>query len=104
MPGGEAGVMKQKIQNVLIIANTRKPAARDLVDLIQEKLTEKGISVFSSTFEKEPLIRDMQGMDLVISLGGDGTVLYTSRLAAPLGIPILAVNLEISGLSRKSQG
>jgi len=36
---------------------------------------------------------DLSGRDLVVSLGGDGTVLYSARLAAPAGLPILPFNL-----------
>lgn len=35
---------------------------------------------------------DMQACDLIISLGGDGTLLQTVTYAAPRGIPILGVN------------
>ena len=35
----------------------------------------------------------MQRADLVVTLGGDGTFLAGARLAAPLGIPVLGVNL-----------
>jgi NAD+ kinase len=35
--------------------------------------------------------------DLVITLGGDGTVLYCARYLQDLGIPILAVNLGTFG-------
>lgn len=36
---------------------------------------------------------DLEGADLVLTLGGDGTFLAGARLAAPQGIPILGVNL-----------
>jgi NAD+ kinase len=52
-----------------------------------------GITVSVSKFNGEVEIPDLNGIDLIISLGGDGTVLFSSRLAAPKGIPVLAVNL-----------
>jgi NAD+ kinase len=36
---------------------------------------------------------DIKGADLILTLGGDGTFLAGSRLAAPKGIPVLGVNL-----------
>jgi NAD+ kinase len=36
---------------------------------------------------------DLKGADLILTLGGDGTFLAGSRLAAPKGIPVLGVNL-----------
>ncbi|MGH9103830.1 MAG: NAD(+)/NADH kinase [Acidimicrobiales bacterium] len=34
-----------------------------------------------------------QGVDLIVSLGGDGTMLRAVGLALPLGVPVLGVNL-----------
>lgn len=36
---------------------------------------------------------DAGGLDLLVSLGGDGTMLRTVGLAAPAGVPVLGVNL-----------
>lgn len=37
------------------------------------------------------------GCDLAVTLGGDGTLLYGVHIVAPLGIPVLAVNLGSLG-------
>lgn len=39
----------------------------------------------------------LEGLDLVFSLGGDGTVLYIARLVSPHNIPIIPVNLGTFG-------
>lgn len=36
---------------------------------------------------------DLAGVDYVIALGGDGTILYSARLASPHGVPVVGVNL-----------
>lgn len=38
-------------------------------------------------------VSDLAGLDVVVSLGGDGTMLRTVCLAAPAGVPVLGVNL-----------
>jgi len=35
----------------------------------------------------------LNGTDLILSVGGDGTILRTAHVAAPVGIPIIGINL-----------
>jgi NAD+ kinase len=45
-----------------------------------------------------------QACDLVLALGGDGTMLGALRLAAPLGVPVLGVNLGRVGYLTEVDG
>ena len=45
----------------------------------------------------------MPGLDLVMSLGGDGTMLYTVQLVYPAPVPILGVNAGQLGLPQRDR-
>ncbi len=89
---------KRTLHQVLIIANWQKTASHELSDTIEHYLAERGIhsTIFRTCEESEALVVD-EGTDLVICLGGDGTVLYCARYLQDLGIPILAINLGTFG-------
>ncbi len=91
--------MKQRtVHKVLIIANWQKPASHELSDKIVAYLGVRGITttIFRTCEENDALVVE-EGTDLVICLGGDGTVLYCARYLQDLGIPILAINLGTFG-------
>jgi NAD+ kinase len=89
---------KNDTKRVLIVMNLLKDDAAGLGKIAAETLSARGWDVETFGFDKKPTeIQDFSGRDLIISLGGDGTLLYVARLAAPLGIPILPVNLGTLG-------
>ncbi|MDO8670589.1 MAG: NAD(+)/NADH kinase [Dehalococcoidia bacterium] len=47
----------------------------------------------SSAWDELSIIAEAPGSGMVITLGGDGTILRAARAVSPLGVPILAVNL-----------
>lgn len=86
--------MKNNIRSVLIIANAAKPLAVQLAGEIEAYLAHQGIASHRYVYEGAPQdALDFQSFDLALTLGGDGTVLFASRVLAGRNIPILPVNL-----------
>ncbi|MBI4284386.1 MAG: NAD(+)/NADH kinase [Chloroflexi bacterium] len=61
---------------------------------MEEFLAIRGISVWTcSAWESEAAMGHMKGTDLVLSVGGDGTILRTAHAIMPESIPITGINL-----------
>jgi NAD+ kinase len=62
----------------------------------RRQLEERGYRVWTycATAEERPgaLSADLDGTRLIVSIGGDGTLLWTAQQAAAAGIPVLGVN------------
>lgn len=76
-----------------IVYNGRSPKARELASAIRQSVGMGDSGYVLSTQEAERLQGRLDGVDLIITVGGDGTILRAVRLAAPLGAAILGVNL-----------
>lgn len=86
-----------QIKKSLIVVNSFKEESKALGAEIQTYLRNLGIQadifVFNGFSEQYPFY----GYDFVITMGGDGTVLFAARGCAPLGIPIFPVNFGSFG-------
>lgn len=84
--------MNAEMKKCIIVVNTYKTESTRLGDEIKEYLSQKGIFadifLFNGMSDEYPFA----GYDFVITLGGDGTVLFAARGCAPLDIPIFPVN------------
>ena len=90
------------VTRIGIVGNPRKLSALRLARDLSDWLSKKGIRTFVShdcakmlsnkklVVKKEALLSNV---DILIALGGDGTLLSTARLVSSSGIPILGVNL-----------
>ena len=85
--------MKHHIANVLIIVNHLKAEASGMLESVRKYLQDREINVTVKQVENDNQIDNFENIDLAVSLGGDGTVLYSSRVLSNRQIPILAVNL-----------
>jgi NAD+ kinase len=86
--------MPERAGRVLILANLEKALAAETAEALAASLSDRGIGSETYSYLGDPDGPPRaEGAGLVVSLGGDGTVLYAARVAAPLGISILPINL-----------
>jgi NAD+ kinase len=96
---------------VLVTAHTGKQTALRGARRVAERLIAAGVAVrtlaggFSSpgTEEVPPDADAAEGAELVIALGGDGTLLRAAELSRPTGVPLIGVNLGHVGFLAEAE-
>ena len=79
--------------------------ARDLAEKLEEFLSSQGVSSWRcSTRDEDQAKRQVAGTELVLSVGGDGTILRVARIVTPLAVPILGINLGRLGFITEING
>ncbi|KUP95263.1 NAD kinase [Thermobifida cellulosilytica] len=106
-------------RTVLLLAHTGRPAAVRSARLVHERLTRAGVAVrmLASEVDEirqsgtrmepveivEPGADAAVGTELIMVLGGDGTLLRAAELARPTGVPLLGVNLGHVGFLAEAE-
>ena len=81
------------MHTVGVIYRERSADAAALAQRLLLLLRSQGREAWSAERDEESRIDDLlAGTDVVLVLGGDGTILSVARLCAPLKIPILGIN------------
>ena len=80
---------------IAIATHPTMPAAVPLATSIVDYLQGRGLIAFHGLLDDASLRKRVKNneFDLFIAVGGDGTVLRSAHLCAPVGVPILGVNL-----------
>ena len=76
--------MTHSFQKIVIVARRGDPRVTEPLALLADHLTDAGVTVLPS--------ENIADADLVMAIGGDGTMLFASRLAREFGTPILGIN------------
>jgi len=98
-------------RTVLVTAHTGREAALRSARFVVERLTAAGIAVrtlageFSAPGADQVPASDgaAEGADLVIVLGGDGTLLRAAEFSRPAGVPLIGVNLGHVGFLAEAE-
>lgn len=81
------------MKQIGILYQSHLDQATDLAERLAARARDLGQDVWLRSSWEEGLEKvDVSGTDLIISVGGDGTLLRVTRVAAPWSIPILGVN------------
>ena len=83
-----------------VVANLNKEGVRPFLAEFVPDLVKEGFEVFVEP-SMQPYLGSLDGLqigvakqcDVIVSLGGDGTILFTARQYADLEIPILGINV-----------
>ncbi len=82
------------MKKVGIVYHHRVTAAKALAEQLSQAVAASNASPWLCSAKDEEEIRvQMEGTDLVLSVGGDGTILRVARSIVPREIPILGINL-----------
>lgn len=82
-------------QSIVVAAHPQMAEALDEAAAMAAHMQERGLTALSGTLDEASLRKQVQHaeFDLLIAVGGDGTLLRAAHLCAPWGVPILGVNL-----------
>lgn len=109
--------MTQAAQRVLLVINPSKDEVRHLAVEVASALTSRGIAVCMAEDDLEnwdgptrPVVnivradeRASDGCDVVVVLGGDGTILRGAERARATGAPVIGVNLGHVGFLAEAE-
>lgn len=79
------------IKRILIRPNLTKPATVEYAKKLAEDFAAKGVE---SVIDNE---LTCYGFDMIVVLGGDGTILRSAADSAKCGVPVLGVNMGTTG-------
>lgn len=80
-------------RSVLLVVNRDKPEAATAAAEVRGLIERYGKLVGELDSDAGEPLRDARGADLIVVLGGDGTLLSQARRCVDLGLPLLGVNL-----------
>ncbi|MFU8796712.1 MAG: NAD(+)/NADH kinase [Dehalococcoidia bacterium] len=97
--------LRSSVKRIGILYHPLSDKAQALSQQIEELLSSHGVSSWQCSTHDEDIARPhIAETDLILSIGGDGTILRAARITAPSSVPILGVNLGKLGFITEISG
>jgi NAD+ kinase len=82
------------LKKIGILYHPKVEATRVKAEGLRDFIVSQGVSAWmGSSWDKEPAEELMSGTDLLLTVGGDGTILRAAQIALDRQIPITGINL-----------
>ena len=82
------------LKKIGILYHPMNKSARQLAEKLEKTLTKKGFSIWlCSSWDVESARKKTDGTELILSIGGDGTILRAVQAIIPGKTPITGINL-----------
>ncbi len=78
------------VKNVLVVANKDKKIPNEAISELVARIEKTGCA--ASVCDYITHVQDLSKVELVVALGGDGTIIEVARATAGMNIPIFGVN------------
>lgn len=86
--------MSAALHAIGLLHHPKKPESMTLAKQMADYLLGRGCAVWAGSAWDEPeALAHVAGLDLLVTLGGDGTMLRAARIGGSYGVPILGVKL-----------
>jgi NAD+ kinase len=94
------------VQRIGILTHPLRPGAGPVREQLDALLQTRGISTWqrSTSDDNSTLVPLIADSDLVIAIGGDGTMLRAARTCAPAHVPVFGINTGRLGFLTETSG
>jgi NAD+ kinase len=82
------------MKRIGLLHHPKLPATQPLAETMAHQVKEQGLDTWiGSTWDVEAVAGEIADLDLLVPLGGDGSILRAARMACGHGVPVLGVKM-----------
>ncbi len=95
----QQGPEMQKPKSIGVLHHPKLPQSGQVAaEIVQALQSDWKVQAWQgSTWDEGVVCEQLPELDLLVILGGDGSLLRAARMAAPVGVPLLGVNMGRTG-------